>query len=223
MDGFAALPYHAGLSDEERNLNQKTFVRDEALIIVATIAFGKGINKSNIRYVVHYALPKNLETYYQEIGRSGRDGLPPVCMLFYGYSDLISLQRIIEENEDPEQIQVARMQLDGLMRFIHTNQCRRIPLLSWFGEKYQARLCGMCDNCINFDLETEDVSIQAQQFLSAVFRSGECFGVELLIHILRGSKNKKILHHHHDQLSTYGIGKDWSMEQWYSLYHHLNK
>ncbi|MDD2332124.1 MAG: DNA helicase RecQ, partial [Candidatus Cloacimonetes bacterium] len=222
-DGYSALPYHAGLSDIQRNQNQEAFIRDEVKIIVATIAFGMGINKSNIRFVVHYDLPRSLETYYQEIGRSGRDGLPSVCLLFSSYSDLITLQNIIQRKEHPERIEVALEQLNAMMNYVRTNGCRRIPLLNWFGEKYSTPGCGMCDNCIGEEGESADASIQAQKFLSAVYRSGQIFAVNHIIDILRGSRAGKVKDNNHDQLSVYGIGREWNKEQWFCLCQQLTK
>ena len=219
--GFSVLPYHAGLPDEERRLNQEKFIHDEVRIVVATIAFGMGINKSNIRYVVHYDLPKNIETYYQEIGRSGRDGLPSVCLLLFGYQDLILLQKIIALNDNPDRRKVYFQHLDALMGYINTSGCRRKPLLNWFGESYQDGNCQMCDNCLDQAAGEMDASIQAQKFLSAVYRTGQIFGSGHIIDLLRGSQNKKIKEHRHDELSVHGIGREWSREEWYSLFTHL--
>lgn len=223
LDGFAALPYHAGLSDVERHLNQEQFIKEDAQLAVATIAFGMGINKSNIRFVVHYDMPQNIESYYQEIGRSGRDGLPSTCLLMFNEADLYTLRSIIKLNENPDLIRQAYRRLDGLLAYIHTEKCRRKPILSWFGEAYDEPNCGMCDNCLQERGEKADVSVQAQKFLSAVYRSEQHFDVDYIIALLIGSQKKEITANHHDQLSVYGIGKEWKKSEWYSLYLYLKK
>lgn len=221
--GYSVLPYHAGLSDMERSGNQELFVRDEARIIVATIAFGMGINKPNIRYVVHYDLPKNIETYYQEIGRGGRDGLPCVCMLMFSWSDVRKVKAVINLNDSPNRREMYNRHLQALLGYIDTSLCRRIPLLNWFGEKHEISNCGMCDNCLKHDIEWVDATIPAQKFLSAAVRSREIFGAGHLIDILRGSENKQIKRFKHEELSVYGIGKDWSREDWFGLFAQLRQ
>ncbi|MDP2174146.1 MAG: DNA helicase RecQ [Candidatus Cloacimonadaceae bacterium] len=222
-EGFSVLPYHAGLSDEERNRNQEAFIRDEIRIIVATIAFGMGINKSNIRFVVHFDLPKNLETYYQEIGRSGRDGLPAVCMMMFGYNDLDIVKHIINLSPDPQMIKSQLLHLKPLIDYAETGICRRIPLLNWFGERFEDSDCGMCDNCLEKHKQRIDALMQAQKFLSTIFRSGQRHPAKHIIDILRGSKSKQITSFKHDALSVYGIGKEWKREQWFGLFYHLKK
>lgn len=222
-EGYSVLPYHAGLSDEERNRNQEMFIRDEIRIIIATIAFGMGINKSNIRFVVHYDMPKNLETYYQEIGRSGRDGLPAVCMMMFGYSDLMLVRNIINLSTDPNMIKTQLQHLKPLIDYAETGKCRRVPLLKWFGESFTDPDCGMCDNCLEKHKEQIDALLQAQKFLSAIYRGGQRNAAGHIIDILRGSKNKQITRLQHDSLSVYGIGKEWKREQWFGLYYHLKK
>ncbi len=221
--GYSVLPYHAGLADTERSHNQEMFVRDEVRLIVATIAFGMGINKSNIRFVVHYDLPKNIETYYQEIGRGGRDGLPCVCMLLFSWSDKKLVETVIDMNKDPARRELYHKQLQAMLVYIDTQLCRRIPILNWFGEKHQISNCGMCDNCLQEDIEWMDATVQAQKFLSAAARSGEIFGAAHLIDILRGSESKRIKQFGHDKLSVHGIGRDWSKENWFGLFSQLRK
>lgn len=214
--GYSIRPYHAGLDDGQRRLNQELFIRDDIQIIVATIAFGMGINKSNIRFVVHYDLPKNIESYYQEIGRSGRDGLRADCLMLFGYSDIRTIRYFIEQKEPKEQ-RIANMHLNALLRFAETDVCRRIPLLTYFGEDYTQQDCGMCDNCLRQDKDMTDISILAQKFLSCVRKTGQIFGAAHIIDVLRASKSQRVIKFNHDQLSTYGIGMDLSKKQWSHL------
>lgn len=214
--GYPALPYHAGMSDADRNENQERFIRDDVRIMVATIAFGMGIDKPNVRFVLHYTLPRNLEGYYQQIGRAGRDGLPAHCLLLFGYADIPKIRHFIEQKSGHEQ-RVAHIQLNALLGFIETEQCRRKPLLNYFGEDFYQENCGACDNCQIDEKELSDITIAAQQFLSCVKRSGERFGAGHIIDILRGSKAKKVLQFGHHTLSTYGIGKEHSRMAWFYL------
>lgn len=215
-NGFAVKPYHAGLADEERTANQRAFLRDEVQIIVATIAFGMGINKSNVRFVVHYDLPKNLESYYQEIGRAGRDGLRAHSLLLLGYGDIAKLRFFIEQKEGQER-QVANYHLSVMLGFAESKQCRRVPLLAYFGEDFTHTPCNMCDNCLAGEQEQIEITIPAQKFLSCVARTGQLFGANHIIDVLRGSHAEKILKHGHGNLSTYGIGKELSKAQWLHL------
>ena len=214
--GFSVRPYHAGLSDLDRHRNQEAFIRDDVQIIVATIAFGMGIDKPNVRFVVHYDLPQNIESYYQEIGRAGRDGLRSHCLLLFSYADVQKVKYFIDQKA-PREKRVADIHLNALLRFAETEVCRRIPLLNYFGEDHSSDKCNMCDNCAAEEKQLVDVTVEAQKFLSCVKRTGEMFGSVHLIDVLRGSKAKKVLQFGHHKLSTYGIGQDYSKRQWQQL------
>jgi ATP-dependent DNA helicase RecQ len=214
--GFSVKPYHAGLSDNERQRHQELFVRDDVQIMVATVAFGMGINKPDIRFVLHYDLPQNIESYYQQIGRAGRDGLQAQCLLLFSYGDIRKIRFLIDQKAGQEQ-RIARMHLDQLVGLVETDVCRRIPLLRYFGEEYEAADCGMCDNCLTEPDELVDITILAQKFLSCVKRTGELFGAGHIIDVLRGSHAQKVLKFGHNQLSTYGIGTEYSKKQWFHL------
>ena len=211
--GWQALPYHAGLDDEVRHRHQRHFVHDEVPIMVATVAFGMGIDKSNVRFIVHYDLPKNLENYYQQIGRAGRDGLRADCLLLYSYRDVGTIRYFIEQ-QDREQRREAELRLEALLRFADTGLCRRRSLLAYFGESYTAASCEMCDNCVVEEQDLEDLTIPARKFLSCVKRTGELYGVNHIVAVLRGSRAKRVLKRGHDKLSTYNIGGEFSTKAW---------
>lgn len=215
-EGHSVLPYHAGLSEVQRTRNQDAFIRDDAQIIVATIAFGMGINKPDVRFVIHHDMPQNIEAYYQQIGRAGRDGLQADCLLLYSYSDKQKIQYFINQKEGTEK-EVAEKHLKSLINFLEYDGCRRKPLMEYFGEEYEKEDCGICDNCLRQKGDQQDYTEQAQKYLSCVARTGERFGAYHIADVLRGSKAKKVLEMKHDELSTYGIGMEWSKNQWIQL------
>lgn len=214
--GWNALPYHAGLDNGTRQRNQHQFSRDDVPIIVATIAFGMGINKSNVRFVMHVDLPKNLESYYQQIGRAGRDGLRADCLLLYSYGDVNTINYFLSQQADDQQ-RIGRIKLEAMLGFAEGSGCRRVPLLAYFNEAYGKDNCEMCDNCTGAQAELVDVTIPAQKFLSCVKRTGELFGTTHIIDVLRGSQSQKVLSKNHHQLSTYNIGTEFSKKEWQHL------
>ncbi len=220
--GYKALAYHAGLDGERRSKNQDKFVKDECDIICATIAFGMGIDKSNVRFVVHYDLPKSMAGYYQETGRAGRDGLDSDCLLFFNYGDKRKIEYFFSEIQNERELRVARDELQNMLGYAESRTCRRKLLLKYFGEHYPKDNCGNCDNCAPSGKQASiDATREAQMFLSCVARVDQSFGIKYVIDVLRGSNDQRILHNRHHTLSTYGIGKEQKVKYWQSLAHEL--
>jgi ATP-dependent DNA helicase RecQ len=214
--GLKARPYHAGMEDRERIEVQEAFRRDECPIIVATIAFGMGIDKSNVRFVVHGDLPKNLEGYYQETGRAGRDGEPARCLLLFGRQDIVTLKFFANQIEDSTAQEIAKTQLNQMIRFAEHDGCRRAGILAYFGESFPDANCNGCDICSG-DVERTDATVEAQKALSAMHRTGGRFGAGHIADILVGANTEKIRERKHDQLPTYGVGKEHTKVFWRSV------
>lgn len=218
--GWDALPYHAGLDAKIRNQNQKRFLREEGVIMVATVAFGMGIDKPNVRFVAHLDLPKSMEGYYQETGRAGRDGLPADAWMVYGLGDVVNMRKMLDSGDAPEERKlVERQKLDALLGFCESTTCRHQTLLRYFGEQHDGN-CGQCDNCLA-PVDTWDATQASQMALSAVFRTGQRFGVVHLIDVLLGKTNVKVSQFNHQNLSVFGIGKSLSQQQWSSVFRQL--
>ena len=214
-DGIEARAYHAQLSSQERSENQTGFLRDDVRVIVATVAFGMGINKPDVRFVFHYDLPGSLESFYQESGRAGRDGEPSKSILFFGYGDRKKIDFFIEQKSDPKERRIASQQLRQVMNYAEGNDCRRTIILRYFGERHRGN-CGNCDNCLN-PKPIEDWTVEAQKFLSCVARCEQKFGLNHIVDVLIGSRKQKIHQYGHHLLSTYGIGKGRTADEWRML------
>ncbi len=218
--GWDALPYHAGMDAATRHANQRRFLREEGVIMIATIAFGMGIDKPNVRFVAHLDLPKSMEGYYQETGRAGRDGLPANAWMTYGLGDVVSMRQMLMSGDAPEERKRVELQkLDALLGFCESTKCRHQTLLRYFGEEHPGD-CGQCDNCLA-PVDTWDATQAAQMALSCVYRTGQRFGVGHLIDVLLGKETAKVEQFRHQQLSTFGIGNSLAQAQWSSVYRQL--
>ncbi|MGF1526601.1 MAG: DNA helicase RecQ [Candidatus Competibacterales bacterium] len=218
--GYPALPYHAGLDAATRRRHQRRFLREEGVIMVATVAFGMGIDKPDVRFVAHLDLPKSLEGYYQETGRAGRDGLPAEAWLAYGLSDAVGVRKLLAESTAPErQKRIERQKLDAMLGYCETTRCRRQVLLHYFGEDHPGG-CGRCDTCLE-PPATWDATVVAQKALSCVYRTGQRFGVGYLVDVLMGKDNERIRRFNHHQVSTFAIGQELSASEWRTVYRQL--
>lgn len=212
--GIRALSYHAGMTNEQRTEHQSRFIRDDVPVLVATIAFGMGIAKPDVRAVIHYDVPRNLEGFYQESGRAGRDGLPAQCIIFFNHGDRTKIEYMIGLKTDEQEQRIARQQLQQMVAYSESNVCRRRVLLGYFGETLHIENCGNCDNCQSQSSTIEDRTSDARKFLFTVAKTGQRFGFRQIIDVLRGANTQKIRDYRHDQLPIYGIGKDQSAGEW---------
>lgn len=219
QQGIPAEAYHAGLPDTVREDVQRRFTRDELQLVVATVAFGMGIDKSNVRYVVHFDLPKNLESYYQETGRAGRDGLPSEALALFGFGDVALCQALIDKSPNPEKRRVERHKLNAMVGFAVSPTCRRQALLAYFGEQLPEP-CGNCDTCLD-PPECYDGTVDAQKVLSCVYRVGQRYGAGYVVDVLMGSGRDRVAANGHDKLSTFGIGANASREHWMQVVRQL--
>lgn len=217
--GFSAAAYHAGLSDAERSRVQNAFRCDDLRIVVATVAFGMGIDKPNVRFVVHYDMPKSIESYYQETGRAGRDGLPSEALMLFGMGDVMTARSLIENSGNAERVRIELQKLNAMVAYGEALTCRRRALLAYFGDQRDHE-CGNCDICTD-PPQRFDATKQAQKALSCVYRVGERFGVRHVIDVLRGTKGQRVSELGHDTLSTYGIGSDLSAVEWENIFRQL--
>jgi ATP-dependent DNA helicase RecQ len=213
--GFDALVYHAGMDGDERAANQHRFLREDGVIVVATIAFGMGIDKPDVRFVAHMDLPKSIEAYYQETGRAGRDGEPADAWMIYGLQDVVLLQQMVQDNNSEQQIRVEQHKLNSMLAFCELTECRRQVLLRYFGETASDH-CGACDNCV-MPKPTFDGTVMVQKLLSAIYRTGQRFGANYVIDVLTGKQDDRISDFDHDQLAVYGVGKELSHNEWRSI------
>ncbi|WP_105182101.1 DNA helicase RecQ [Pseudoalteromonas sp. T1lg21] len=217
--GFNAAAYHAGMSNEQRQFVQTGFARDDIQIVVATVAFGMGINKPNVRFLVHYDIPKSIEAYYQETGRAGRDGLAAEAIMYFDPADIGRVRRFFEDIEDEQRRRVEEQRFNAMASFAEAQTCRRQILLNYFSE-YKRETCGNCDICLN-PPTSFDGTLVAQQALSCVYRAEQRFGIGYIVELLRGANTSRIRDNNHHQLSTYGIGKEHSVEFWLSILRQL--